>query len=65
MTNELQVGTFVDCVTISVKSARLILDMMAELDTCNNLTPEEQEAQADLFNVFNTYLEMSADEQGI
>ena len=65
MTNELQVGTFVDCVTISVKSARLILDMMAELDTCNNLPPEEQEAQADLFNVFNTYLEMSADEQGI
>ena len=60
MTNELQMGTFVDCVTISVKSARLILDMMAELDTCDNLTPEEQNAQVELLEALNTHLERVA-----
>ena len=63
MTNELQVGTFVDCVQISVKNVRLILDMMDELATCDNLTPEEQEAQAELFKAFNTHLERVAYEK--
>ena len=60
MTNELRVGTFEYCVTISVKSVRLILDILAELYTCDNLTPEEQNAQVELFEALNTHLERVA-----